>query len=380
MMSATSITRRLGGVRRVPLGLLGMLLLVAGIEPRLGRISREYADIVVRDWQKTRQESNRDLRGFHVLCFGDSQVKTGVAPQVIEARTGLRAYNFALIGGQAPSSYFMLRRALKRGARPEAVVVDFLPPLLGLGLERNHRNLPELIGLPEAIELAWSTRDPGAFLALATAIVLPSIRARHDLREGVVAALHGRSASRRNESFYKRNRRQNLGALLLEPKALAEDPGLWYRTNYPAPWTCRAVHASYLDRFLALAAANRITVYWLLPPLAPAAQAFCEERGQDARYEQFVRRTLERHGNLVVVDGRHAGYREPQFIDTVHMNAQAAAAQSAGLAAILRSSLPSIGAGGRWKVLPEYRDGAGAHRLETLADSARALDGRIARR
>jgi hypothetical protein len=33
----------------------------------------------------------------------------------------------------------------------------------------------------------------------------------------------------------------------------------------------------------------------------------------------------------------------------------------------------AAGAGGRWKALPEYPDGLGPLRLETLADSARAL-------
>jgi hypothetical protein len=357
-----------------------MLLLLLVIEPRLARVAREYADVVVRDWQKSRQESDRDLHGYHVLCFGDSQVKTGVAPRLIEARTGLRAYNLALIGGQAPSSYFMLRRALQRGARPEAVVVDFLPPLLGLGLERNQRQLPELIGLGEAVELAWAQREPGAFFRLAAAIVVPSIRSRLDLRQGLVAALEGRSASRRNESFYQRNRRQNHGALLLEPRTLAEDPGLWYRTNYPVPWACRPVHASYVDGFLTLAAAHGIKVYWLLPPIAPAAQAYCEEQGQDARYEQFVRTALQRHANLVVVDGRHSGYRDIQFIDTVHVNAQAAAAQTAGLATLLRSPTRAASASDRWKALPEYRDSPGTPLLETLADSARALGRKTLRR
>jgi hypothetical protein len=357
-----------------------MLLLVAAIEPRLARIARDYADVVVHDWQKSRQESDRDLRGYDVLCFGDSQVKTGVVPQVLEARTGLRAYNLALIGGQAPSSYFMLRRSLQRGARPEAVVVDFLPPLLRAGLERNQRYFPELIGLGESIELAWLQGEASEFLTLAAAIVVPSIRSRLDLRQGMVAALQGRSASRRNEGFYQRNRRQNRGALLLEPKALVEDPGLWYRANYPVPWACRAVNASYVDRFLALAAAHRIRVYWLLTPIAPAAQAYCDAGGQDARYEQFVRSALERHANLVVVDGRHAGYRDAQFIDIVHVNAQAAAAQTAGLAAILRTPPHGVGASGRWRALPEYRDGPGTPRLETLADSARALGRKTLRR
>jgi hypothetical protein len=350
-----------------------MLALMVGIESRLPRVAREYADIVVRDWQKSRQASDDDLRDYGFLCFGDSQVKTGVVPQVITARTGLRAYNLALIGGQAPSSYFMLRRALERGARPAAVVVDFLPPLLRLGLERTERQLPELIGLGEAIELARATREAGEFLRLAAAILIPSVRTRLDLDQGVLAALQGRSASRRGESFYQRNRRRNHGALLIEPQPLKEDPGVWYQANYPQPWAPNAVHADFVDRFLALAAAHRITVYWLLPPIAPAAQTRCEAGGQDTRYEQFVRAALKRHTNLVVVDGRHSGYRDAQFIDTVHMNAPAAAEQSEGLAAILQSRRHGATSGERWVALPSYRPGAQGLRLETLADSARAL-------
>jgi len=59
-----------------------------------------------------------------VLCFGDSQMKFGIAPHVVAARTGRPAYNLAIVGGQPPASYFLLRRALEAGARPSAVLFD----------------------------------------------------------------------------------------------------------------------------------------------------------------------------------------------------------------------------------------------------------------
>ena len=73
---------RSGGA--VPRGFLGMLVLVFGLELCLEKVGRDYADLVVRDWQRSRNEIQSDLGGYQVLCFGDSQVKTGVVPQVIE--------------------------------------------------------------------------------------------------------------------------------------------------------------------------------------------------------------------------------------------------------------------------------------------------------
>jgi len=351
-----------------------MLVLVFGLESCLEKIGMDYADFVVRDWQKSRVEIQRDLGGYQVLCFGDSQIKMGVVPQVIEARTGLRTHNFALVGGQAPASYFLLRRALAGNARPATIVVDFLPPLLSVDVKRSERYLPELIGVGESAELAWTHKNAGEFLALASAILLPSVRLRNDLGKGVVAAIQGTSASRRREAPMRRNRRVNQGALLLEPQPLKEDPGLWYRVNYPRPWECHGLEAAYVDRFFALAAGHGITVYWLLHPIAPAAQSFCEEGGQDVRYDQFVRRALDRYPNLIAIDGRHSGYGDTAFVDTVHMNARAAAELSAGLADILRNPPRAPGPNERWVALPTYRDRPVTVHLENCTQSAQALD------
>ena len=61
---------------------------------------------------------------------GDSLAKLGVAPSLVEARSGRSVYNLAVCAGQAPSSYFLLRRVLDSGARPTAILVDFFPRLL----------------------------------------------------------------------------------------------------------------------------------------------------------------------------------------------------------------------------------------------------------
>ena len=50
-------------------------------------------------------------------------------PRLIEAKTGQKATSFALRTGSAPSSYFLLKRALAKG-QPSAVVVDFAMGIL----------------------------------------------------------------------------------------------------------------------------------------------------------------------------------------------------------------------------------------------------------
>ena len=65
--------------------------------------------------------------GAEVLAFGDSMVEFGVLPGVIAERSGLRAINLAVHDGSPAVSYFLLRRALEAGARPRAIVVDFMP-------------------------------------------------------------------------------------------------------------------------------------------------------------------------------------------------------------------------------------------------------------
>src|SRR3954465_2985596 len=120
-LARAEIRSRPGGTsarRGLPWGFLGMVVLTLAAESRLSKLGAELADFSVRDWVQSRKASDRDVRGCRLLCFGDSQVKTGVVPQVLEARTGWRTHNLALVGGQAPSSYFLLRRALDRGARP----------------------------------------------------------------------------------------------------------------------------------------------------------------------------------------------------------------------------------------------------------------------
>lgn len=367
-MESAPLNRR--PVSPIPWGLLGMLALLGVVECAVARLPRDFASTGVWDWSQSRRRADRSIRDCRLLCFGDSQVKLGLVPRLVEARAGMRTYNLALIGGQAPSSYFLLRRALAAGARPSAVVVDFLPPLLAKDRVTNMRLWPELLSFRDTLELAFVDGDPTLAATLVLSRLVPSVRSRVDLRSQVVAAIGGARPPSSAEGFHRRNWDVNRGAMILPHYPFKEDPDLWYRVNYPKDWACEPVNARYVDRFLALAEERRITVYWLIPPIDPQAQALCESKGQDARFLAFVREHQGRHRNLVVVDARHAGYPRSAFVDAVHLHSEAALALSEAVAEVV-SAGPSAP---NWRSLPAYRPRPLDVPLEDLEQSRMAFE------
>src|SRR3954447_9395190 len=83
---------------RVPWGFLGMLGLMALVELALARHG-----LAPSNWRASGRAASGKAVGCEVLCFGDSQVKLGLLPRVIEQRLGRPAYNLAIVGGQAPA-------------------------------------------------------------------------------------------------------------------------------------------------------------------------------------------------------------------------------------------------------------------------------------
>jgi hypothetical protein len=358
--------------RVVPAGLLGMLGLLAAIEASVCRHGLAFAEMA-HDWAERGRDAARHVRACDVLCLGDSTVKLGVAPRVIEARTGRRCRSLAVTAGPPSVSYYLLRRALDSGARPSAVVFTALPSLLRRAEQWDGENWRQFLSIPEGLDAA---RAAGQVAPLTQAVLgrsLPSFAIRFDIRAGLRAALKGEGAALRVECrAHRRNWAVNGGANFLEDHATTTDPAVWLVEHVSASWECDPLKASYVDRFLALAEAHGIRVYWLLPPFDPVAQAATERSGQEARVERFVRAASARHRNVVVVDGRRAGYSHAAFLDPIHLRIGGAAALSEAMAAVLRRDLATPGAAGRWVDLPPYRDAPGDVPLESLERSRMA--------
>src|SRR5262249_24402814 len=142
-------------------------------------------------WNSCGRAAISATKSCRILCLGDSQVKHGLMTNVLENRLKLRCMNQSFSGCQAPTSYFQLKRALRAGARPAAVVVDFYPILLGHGLDENTYRWAEYLSVAESVDLAWTARDASFFAWVMMGRLLPSVRFRLDTRQVVTSRLRG---------------------------------------------------------------------------------------------------------------------------------------------------------------------------------------------
>ena len=109
-----------------PSGLIGAVGLILAIEALVGQTggTTQPRTRLSSSYQSAVQAASGPEGRADILCFGDSLVKLGILPRVLEARLGSSAYNLAVLGGQAPGSYFLLRRVLEHGHRPRAAFAE----------------------------------------------------------------------------------------------------------------------------------------------------------------------------------------------------------------------------------------------------------------
>ncbi len=321
---------------RIPLGLIGALAMVIAVEAQVGRHGLEFAATGALDWRTARTAAARQATKADVLCFGDSLVKFGVQPRILEARTGRPSFNLALFGGPIPASHALLRRTLHHGARPTAIVVDFERNKLvtAPGNEATPYPWAEVLGFRDAIEMALENGDTGLFARYLAERALPTIRWRLGVREAIVAAFDGTTPeTRASKTILQRNWRRNRGAVVnasngrSEGVAVAE--GAERALNH---WRPHPINVRYLRRFLDLATLHGIRVVWLMPPFSPELQAMTDRSQDEARYEAFVRSILAEHPEVLLLDARHAGYPIGVFTDPAHLDRQGATVLSEELA------------------------------------------------
>lgn len=364
--------------RRMPWGLVGMLALVWAIERSITRHELDFTTLGA-EHIKFAALASRDAANYDVLCFGDSLLKYGIVPRVIEAASGGRAYNLASAGATPPASYFMLRRAIEAGARPSVILVDFKPNLLAVDPRGELRAYASFADLAESLHLAWAARDGDFFASISVARLLPSVRARYEVRASLISALCGGVGTPADRiPAYWRNWVVNQGAQL-NPKTLgvAEIVEYWDEKICLMPeWACHPINRLYIDKFLSLAAQHAIPVVWLLPPINPRIQSKRDQLGLDLAFDRFVGGVQSGHPNVRVVDGRHSGYPITVFIDSAHLDSEGAHAFSMAVAMLLdrSGSTGPLSSGAKWTMLPDYRDQPIAPISEDLSQSETALD------
>jgi hypothetical protein len=350
-----------------------MAALVGLVESAVSRHREGLADLVAAQFDFAGRAARGEAPGRDVLFFGDSVVKFGVVPRLIQERTGLRSYNLATAGNPAPVAHVLLRRALEAGARPRAVFVDFKPLLL-TGYRVDAPTLARIGGLRDGLGLAWAARDPGLFGEFAAAQTLPTVRDRRAIRAAILAGLRARpDPDRPSTEARRRNWAVNQGAQVFPPNPLAQSTAEFPNEapNLRPDWSCHPVNAAYIDGFFRLAAEHRIPAYWLLTPIHPRLQAGRDRLGLDDALTRFL---AERAGasGVTVVDARRLGLDPDLFVDATHLDRRGAAALSAALAEFLADVDRPAGPG-RWVVLPPRPRPLDDGRIEDTDQSALAL-------
>ena len=382
-----------GHRRRWPAGLVGMIGLVIAVEVGMARGARHIEGLSAADWGCDVEAAAREAARAEVLCFGDSLVKTGVTPAALEARLDCPTYNLAALGAPPPASYCLLRRALEAGARPRAIVVDAkASQLSGHAYRETVGDWAILLRPIEALRMSMADRDPGFFgLYLGPPYLMPSLRLRHDVRKAVLDQMAGRP--RAPEATWRpvidRQYAVNGGAVLFAPGHPKDGPDPWpggavppgeAGVCYPAWWSAYPTNLIYFDRFLALARSREIPVFLLIPPIHPGVQAERERRGLDARYVTLMRKVRDKYENVVVVDGRHAGFGHGACSDGRHLNLEGATALSHALAEVIAARLDGRAGGDRWVSLPRFARPTVRLAIEDLDESKANVTRRLARR
>ena len=301
-----------------------MVALVAVIE-LIAAGRNDLADPGSLEWRFGDRAAWRKAPEAAVLCLGGSQMRFGLAPAELESRLARPVRSLALTAAPPPVSYFLLRHALRAGARPEALLVDFSPYLLVRGPRTVAGRLPEVASLRDGLDLGLTARDPDLLAELFLAHLLPSTASRRRLRtalgRGDPAPDHDAPAD----------------PVARKARWLPGGDARIGEVVYPEAWDCPAVSLAYVRRLLDLADGRRLPVYWLMTPSDPEILAERERRGLEARYTRFARGLQAEYPGLTILDGRALDYAEDRFTDPVHLNRAGASAFTAEVASALAS-------------------------------------------
>jgi hypothetical protein len=279
--------------RKVPWGLAGMLGLLLAVEAFVQRHETQFMTPFELDWKAGALSARRLSPRFDVLCFGDSMLKFGLSPRILEQRLGLSVFSLALLDGKPPASYFLLRRSIESGARPRLILVDFQPECMYQTSETmiENRHWKGLLDVHEGLDLARTYHDPDLVGRVVLWRCLPSYKCRTEIRDGVKLALAGKASPNPDENAkVRRNRWLNRGGMLL-----AKSPAYDGEVRQPVAdilfsqdWFNRPEQTSYVRRFMALAERHQIPVLWVLPPNSPKAHEGRERVGLNELDSQAI--------------------------------------------------------------------------------------------
>src|SRR5271163_450943 len=84
-----------GRQNAIPWGVAGMIVLIVAIECFVARNRLDFTDPVSLSWRYSAEAVHTESPSCDLLCLGDSLIKHGLLPCVIEEATGWRTVNLS---------------------------------------------------------------------------------------------------------------------------------------------------------------------------------------------------------------------------------------------------------------------------------------------
>lgn len=365
---------------RLPLGVLGMIALIGVVETAIALAAPRLRDPVSFSWVYAAEAAKHRAPGSGILCLGDSLAKDGLVSAVLTATTGVPTYNLSAPAAPAPMTECLFRRALDAGARPRAIVLELKPSLLAGGPRYRMRGWQEFLNFSETVSLIRSARNTSFAIEVVLGQILPSLRARYEIRETLRAGLQGKPPLSRLQNLVNGENWTINASANLAPRNLAftgRVTEVEHQRTLSSRFKVHRVNDAAARRIVDLAAANHIRVFLLIPPFAPELHARRQVTGADRLRDAFVQSLQARSPGLTVLDARGSGYPSSVFVDPSHLDAQGAVALSRDVAGVLKHDLNTTAAPadrGRWIALPAFREPAANLALENVGQTRAARD------
>jgi hypothetical protein len=290
-------------------------------------------------WRHAAWRAESAAAAAQVIFAGDSLIMHGLNPLLFEAAGGPLAENLGAARGPALLTCILVERALNAGSRPHALIFCTKPVVQIGGPEIDARFWSDIVTPREILQIAFLANQGGVIPTLALGRLLPSWRARLEIRSLIQAGLHSQiDQATASNAILWRNWTVNRGSFVAG-----------WNTPYRGglnPQDVKHLHADRflvdpandhaLDRMMELADSHTIKLYWLLPPLSPELQRYRDEHGTETAYESFIRAKIARHPSCTVLDARRCGFPNDAFCDPTHLNGRGATALSTMVAHQLR--------------------------------------------
>ncbi len=315
----------------VPWGAVGAIAMILAVECFVSHQWLDLTDPVSLSWRFSAGMVRAESTRCELLCLGDSLIKHGLIPRVIEEETGRRTTNLSAARAPALLTYFLLRRALEMGAQPEAIIINAKPAVLLADPEFNGRYWQEVLTARECLDLAGMT-SRAFILRTIVGRLLPSLRARLEVRSNARAVLQGEAAAIPviNRVLW-RNWTVNGGGNVASVRAgmVEESETEIEHRLHPELFYVDRTNAAGLHGLMRLASDRNIPVFWLLPPISPDLQERRDRSGAEVGYEHFIQSFMDKYPRiLTVLDARGRNYPLSLFADRTHLNGRGAVALS----------------------------------------------------